>query len=98
MDRELDPIIRKKQIIKRVLFSFIFLSIFPALFIWGPTLIKPTISRARIRTAKVGTGQIEATITASGTIVPEFEQVLSSPINTRIVKILKSPGAVLRKG
>jgi HlyD family secretion protein len=68
------------------------------LFIWGPALIRPSISRSRIRTARVDLGPIEATITASGTIVPEFEQVLSSPINTRVVKVLKSPGAALLKG
>jgi HlyD family secretion protein len=69
-----------------------------AVFIWGPRLIKPSVARARIRTAKVDTGMIEATITASGTVVPEFEGVISSPVNARVLKILKRPGAVLSKG
>ena len=34
----------------------------------------------------------------SSTVVPEFEQVLSSPLDARVVKILKSPGAALAKG
>ncbi|HWP45499.1 MAG TPA: HlyD family efflux transporter periplasmic adaptor subunit, partial [Blastocatellia bacterium] len=34
----------------------------------------------------------------SGEVVPEFEQVLSSPINARVLKILKKPGAEVRKG
>ncbi|HSE98946.1 MAG TPA: HlyD family efflux transporter periplasmic adaptor subunit, partial [Blastocatellia bacterium] len=56
------------------------------------------LSRARIRTARVDAGPIEATISASGTVVPEFEQVLSSPISARVLKILKRPGAVVSKG
>ncbi|MGH7456616.1 MAG: efflux RND transporter periplasmic adaptor subunit, partial [bacterium] len=69
-----------------------------AIFIWVPGWISPSVSRNRIRTAKVDRGPIEATITASGTVVPEFEQVISSPIETRVLKILQRPGAVLKKG
>jgi HlyD family secretion protein len=31
-------------------------------------------------------------------VVPEFEQVIPSPIETRVLKILQRPGAVLKKG
>jgi HlyD family secretion protein len=51
-----------------------------------------------VRTARVETGLIEATLTASGTVVPEFEGVLSSPIAARVIRILKQPGAVLERG
>lgn len=98
MDREIDPLYRRRQIIRRALVSALTLSAIAAVLIWGPALIKPSVSRARIRTAKVDQGPIEATITASGTVVPEFEQVLSSPIETRVMKVLKRPGAVLVKG
>jgi len=69
-----------------------------AVFVWGPRLIKPTVARARIRTAKVDAGPMEAQITASGIVTPEFEQVISSPVNARVLKILKRPGATLVKG
>src|SRR5437762_233026 len=98
MDREIDPVFRKKTMVKRGAVSVLSVSLLSVGFIWGAKLIKPSVSRARIRTAKVEQGSIEATITASGTVVPEFEQVLSSPIDSRVVKILKSPGAALAKG
>lgn len=60
--------------------------------------LHPSVNRNRIRTAKVERGPIEATITASGTVVPEFEQVLSSPIDTRLLRALKKPGATLAPG
>lgn len=69
-----------------------------AALIWAPGWIAPSVSRNRIRTAVVDAGPIEASITASGTVIPEFEQVLSSPIDTRVVRILSRPGAVLKKG
>lgn len=83
---------------RRVIVAVLSAALVPAVFIWGPRLIKPSVARARIRTAKVDTGLIEATITASGTVVPEFELVISSPVNARVLKILKRPGAVLSKG
>ncbi len=43
-------------------------------------------------------GPIEATISASGTVVPEVEMVLSSPVDARVVRILKRPGAPVAQG
>jgi HlyD family secretion protein len=68
------------------------------LFIWGPGWISPTVSRGRIRTARVDVGPIEAAITASGTVMPEVEEVISSPIDARVVRILERAGAVLAPG
>lgn len=98
MDREIDVTFRRKRLMRRVIVAVLSAALVPAVFIWGPRLIKPSVARARIRTAKVDTGLIEATITASGTVVPEFELVISSPVNARVLKILKRPGAVLSKG
>jgi HlyD family secretion protein len=98
MDREIDQDFRKKQLAKRGLFSLVVVSLLVAGFIYAPRLIKPSINRARIRTAKVDSGVMEATISASGIVVPEFEQVISSPINARVTKILKRPGDPLKRG
>jgi HlyD family secretion protein len=98
MDREIDATFRRKRLMRRVIVAVLSAALVAAVFIWGPRLIKPSVARARIRTAKVDTGLIEATITASGTVVPEFERVISSPVNARVLKILKLPGAVLSKG
>jgi HlyD family secretion protein len=63
-----------------------------------PGFMRPSVSRQRMRTAKVTTGPIEAIITASGTVVPEFERALSSPLDARVLRILKRPGDQLKRG
>jgi HlyD family secretion protein len=63
-----------------------------------PGLLRPSVSRNRIRTARVETGPVEASITASGTVQPEREAVLSSPVEARVVRILKQPGDQVKKG
>lgn len=98
MDRPLDETFLRQQLTKRVVQGGIALAVVVAFFIWVPGWISPSLNRNRIRTAKVDRGPIEATISASGTVVPEFEQVIPSPIETRVLKILKKPGAKLTKG
>lgn len=98
MDRPLDETFLRQQLTKRVVQGGIALAVVVAIFIWVPGWISPSLNRNRIRTAKVDRGPIEATISASGTVVPEFEQVIPSPIETRVLKILKKPGAKLTMG
>ncbi|MBS1812533.1 MAG: efflux RND transporter periplasmic adaptor subunit [Acidobacteria bacterium] len=98
MDREIDVAFRRKLILRRSVISLLLIAAFACLLIFGPAWIKPSLNRSRIRTAKVETGALEATITASGTVVPEFEQVISSPVDARVLKILKRPGDLLVKG
>jgi HlyD family secretion protein len=98
MDREIDPHFRRRLLTRRALFGLLAAASIGAGFVWGPNWLRPSIARARLRTARVEAGSIEATITASGTVVPEFEQVTSSPINARVLKILQRPGAVLTRG
>jgi HlyD family secretion protein len=98
MDREIDENVRRTRILRRSLGAAVSIALLAALFVWGPRWIQPSVARARVRTARVDAGPMEAQITASGTVTPEFEQVLSSPVNARVVKILKRPGAILAKG
>ncbi len=98
MDREIDATVRRNKLLRRISLTTALIAIIAAAFSWGPGLIKPSIARTRIRTARVDVGPVEATVTASGNVMPEFEQVISSPVNARVLKILKRPGAILSKG
>jgi HlyD family secretion protein len=63
-----------------------------------PRFVRPTLDRSEIRTAKVEAGPVEATLSATGIVVPEFEHVLSSPIDARVLRVLRKPGAALKPG
>lgn len=67
-------------------------------YLWLPGLVGPTIARDRIRTARVERGVVDATIAATGLVVPEIEQVLASPVDARVLRILQRPGAHLIAG
>jgi HlyD family secretion protein len=67
-------------------------------FTWAPSLLRPSISRDEIRIARVNRGTVEAVISATGIVVPEVERVLSTPVDARVVRILKRPGASVVEG
>jgi HlyD family secretion protein len=61
-------------------------------------IIKPSIQRDEFYTAFTETGNVEASITASGTVLPEFEETKTSPVQSRIIKIIKNVGDKVVKG
>jgi HlyD family secretion protein len=98
MDRPVDPSYSRRRWMKRAGLAVPVGVAFLATLAWGPALLTPSVTRARIRTALVSVGPIESTLTASGTVVPEFEQVLAAPLNARVLRILKRPGDKVRQG
>jgi HlyD family secretion protein len=92
MDREIDPTYRKARWMKRSGTIMAVLLAVAAVAVWGPGWIRPSVHRLRIRTARVDLGPIETSITSTGMVVPEFEQVISSPIEARVPRVLKRPG------
>ena len=98
MDRPIDEALRRGRTIRRVAWSATAVVAVVAVFAWGPGWIRPSISRDRLRTARVDVGPVEAVITASGVVVPEVEEVVSSPVDARVLRILKRPGATIASG
>lgn len=98
MDRPLEIAVRRKRIIRRAGITILVVAGAVMLLASASSFIRPSLRRSNIRTAVVDEGPIASTISAAGTVVPEFEHVLSSPVEARVVRILKKPGAVLHTG
>ena len=98
MDRPVDSAVRRRTLIRRVAVPASALLVVALGFSWGIDWLRPAVARSRVRTARVDVGPIEATITAAGVVVPEVEQVLSSPIDARVVRILRRAGAAVKTG
>jgi HlyD family secretion protein len=98
VDRPLNPAVERSRRWRRLSLVLGGLTIAAAALLWLPALATPTLSRARIRTAVVDAGPIESVITASGTVVPEVEQLITSPVDARVLRIFKTAGATLHAG
>jgi HlyD family secretion protein len=57
-----------------------------------------SLKKSAITTAVVGKGDIENTINATGEVLPEFEEVITSPINASIQKVGLDAGSEVKAG
>jgi HlyD family secretion protein len=93
---EVEVSARKKRSRVLLIASFLVCLIFG---IWlMRKLIKPSLKANEIVTAVVEAGPIENTINATGEVLPEFEEIISSPIHASIQEILLEPGKKVAKG
>jgi HlyD family secretion protein len=98
MDRELDVSYRYRRLGRKAAWSVGGIALGVAILVLLPGWLRPSVARAEIRTGKVDRGPVEGIVEASGTVIPAFEGVLSSPIDARVEKILKRPGEMVRAG
>jgi hypothetical protein len=87
VDRPIDPDVTRRQSRKRAAMGGTVLSLAVVAYLWLPALVSPSLSRDRIRTATVERGPVDATISASGLVVPAVEQVITSPVEARVLKV-----------
>jgi HlyD family secretion protein len=98
MDRPIDATVQQQRRRRRAGTATAVLATIVAALIWLPGLVRPSVRRSAVRTAVTDAGPIESVITATGTVVPEVEQVVSSPVDARVLRILARTGAALKKG
>jgi HlyD family secretion protein len=87
---------RKKK--KRILISCLVIAMLIATAWLIRYYFKPSLTKADFTTAKVTAGIIENTINATGEVLPEFEEIIASPISASIKDVLMDAGNKVNKG
>ena len=92
MDREIPKAVRNKERNKKIILyggigvaSIVVISVLISLMRTG-------VKAKDLVLSTVDKGTIEVSVSASGKVVPAFEEIINSPINTRIVEIYKKGG------
>jgi HlyD family secretion protein len=98
MDRAIDPVFAATQKRRRLALGVAVTTFLVFAFTYGPSLLRPGIPRARVRIETLDRGPVEASITASGTVVPDLEEVIASPVDARVTRILKRAGDPIKGG
>ncbi len=98
MDREIAPDVRRMRVAKRV--AVVVIAVAAVAFSLAATVnfLRPSLSRREIQTARVERGNVEATLQASGTLLPAVEQIIASPIDARVLRIIRRAGDRVRTG
>jgi len=98
MDREIDSGFLRRRRIRRLAGGLVVLVVGAGLIVIAADWLRPSVKRSRTRVGVVERGNLEATLTASGTVVPAYERVISSPVDARVERVLFSPGDVVERG
>lgn len=98
MDREIAPDYVKQTKTRRWLLIGVALVGAVAVLFFFRRSLTSTLESGRVRTAVVETGDVENTLTASGEVIPAYEQIFTSPIRASIRRILLTPGTRVAPG
>ena len=88
MDREIPKEVRNKKMIRYGGIGVASIIVISVLI----SLMRTGVKTKDLVLSTVDKGTIEVSVSASGKVVPAFEEIINSPINTRIVEIYKKGG------
>jgi HlyD family secretion protein len=98
MDTNLSKEVQARRRRKPILILISFILVFLIALWYVRASLSSSIKKTAITTAVVEKGNIENTINATGEILPEFEETLTSPINASIQKVLLDAGSKINAG
>lgn len=98
MDREIPKEIRQKERRKSILkYSALVSAVIVGISVMV-YIMQDTVDLEDLTFCTVDTGDIEESVSASGKLVPAFEQVITSPIGSRIVEVYCKVGDEVEQG
>lgn len=98
MDRELSQQEQRKGGWKRYLSGLIIIGAMVLAYFGVRQLLKKKVEVDALHIVAVERGDIENTLTASGTIVSIFERQINAPVTTEIAAVLLRTGTEVKKG
>jgi len=98
MDREVAPeYVKNERNRKWVTGLIVIVLLIAGIYLFRRSL-SSSIEASRIRIGIVQTGDVENTLSATGEVIPAYEQIITSPIRASIKSVLLSPGTKVNPG
>src|SRR5574344_1523266 len=98
MDRELSKQEQIKERKKRVLKAVLPIVAVVIILILISFMMRKRVDKSSLLFSTVDVGDISLSYAASGVIVPAYEEIINSPINSKIVEVYHKPGAKVGGG
>ena len=67
-------------------------------FVWLIAGFAPSVDSRDITVSTAGHGPLEITVAASGRVVPAYEEIINSPVDTRLLQVFAQPGDTVKVG
>ena len=98
MDRPIEPHVIRRRRLRRAAVTAGSVGLVGIALVLLPGWLRPSVSRERLRFGRVERATVEATLDAAGIVVPAAERSITSPVETRVLKVLKRAGETVRTG
>lgn len=92
MDREISKEVQRKEQRKQFIRIGTAVGGFIVLIVVVISMLQTSLKRKDLNISTVDRGVIEVSVSASGKVIPAFEEIINSPINSRIVEVYKRGG------
>ena len=92
MDREISKEVQRKEQRKQFIRIGTPVGGFIVLIVVVISMLQTSLKRKDLNISTVDKGVIEVSVSASGKVIPAFEEIINSPINSRIVEVYKRGG------
>jgi HlyD family secretion protein len=98
MDRKIDTKIIRQRRVKAAVTIFVTAAALVVAFTLLVRVFRSGISSADVYTSTVDKGAIEISIPATGKVIPLSEEIIISPVSTKIMEVYKKAGDVVAEG
>jgi HlyD family secretion protein len=98
MDRKIDREILRRRRQKRVITATVTVVAVVAIFALLVDVFRGGISAADVYTSQVERGTIEISVPATGKVVPLAEEVIISPVSSKIMEVYRKAGEEVQEG
>jgi HlyD family secretion protein len=92
MDRAIPETEKRKALRKQMIRIAVAIAVAAAGVASVISLMQPAVGRKDLQISKVDTGTIEVSVNASGKMIPAFEEIINSPIHSRIMELYRKGG------
>lgn len=98
MDRAVSDTIQRRRILKQAAFWLGGLCLLAIAFLAFRNALRTNVKAAQLRTAVAERGPVVQTLAATGLVLPEFEEVITSPVTADIQAVLVGEGTEVQGG
>lgn len=98
MDRQISKEVKKKEQRKQLIKFSVIGIVVAAAILFAVSQLQTTLNQKDLTFSVVDRGTIEVSVSASGKVVPAFEEIINTPIESRILEVYKKGGDAVEEG
>lgn len=98
MDRPVSKEHKRKILVRQLSLVSLIVIVPLAIVLFLKSVFIPSVSLSKVTAAAVDKGNIQITVQGSGVVIPAYEEMITSPFRSNVLKIVKNPGAKVHMG